>query len=259
MPVALAMLFPLRPTRHWRRPILIIAAAPADEIHESVGVGAHQIPGVEPAVGVEALFATAFVIALHHERPADAQFSYLAGADDLRLSDRRSSSRIPAPACRTIHAALRVDRFVAADQEDAAGFGHAQHVVRSSDRRAGRRGHDRVQLPRRIDDRSRLAKLGCSARCAMPAAKPLVMVGFSASSRSSVAPASVVFEHTSVDPATRWPAGRTPNPPIQKNGELQNSRSSAVKPRISLRLRWCPNRAAWVCTAPLAVLVEPDV
>ncbi len=70
----------------------------------------------------------------------------------------------------------------------------------------------------------------------MPATKPLVMVGFSASSRSSVSAASVALEHTSVEPASRVASTANAMPPIQKNGELQNSLSSAVSPRISLRI-----------------------
>ena len=77
--------------------------------------------------------------------------------------------------------------------------------------------------------------LGCRASWAMPATKPFVMVGRSASSRSSVWPASVALEHTSVDPATNVASRPKANPPIQKNGELQNSLSSAVSPRIALR------------------------
>ncbi len=69
----------------------------------------------------------------------------------------------------------------------------------------------------------------------MPATKPFVMVGRSASSRSSVSAASVALEHTSVEPASRVASRPNANPPIQKNGELQNSLSSAVSPRISLR------------------------
>jgi hypothetical protein len=71
----------------------------------------------------------------------------------------------------------------------------------------------------------------------MPAAKPLVMFGFSASSRSRVSPASVALEQTNVEPATRVASRPKANPPIQKNGELQNSLSAAVSRRISLRLR----------------------
>ena len=56
------------------------------------------------------------------------------------------------------------------------------------------------------------------------------MVGFSASSRSSVAPASVALEHTSVDPATKVASSPNANPPIQKNGELQNSLSVGGQP-----------------------------
>ena len=47
----------------------------------------------------------------------------------------------------------------------------------------------------------------------------------------------MAFEHTSVDPATRVASRPNAKPPIQKNGELQNSVSAAVSPRISLRLR----------------------
>ena len=48
-------------------------------------------------------------------------------------------------------------------------------------------------------------------------------------------------------------------PPTQKNGELQNSLSSDVSPRIPLRTRWCSSSDACVCTTPLGALVEPDV
>ena len=81
------------------------------------------------------------------------------------------------------------------------------------------------RLPRRIDDRSRPESSGGRARWAIPAAKPLVMVGLSASSTSSVSPASLALEHTSVDPATNVASNPNANPPIQKNGELQNSLS----------------------------------
>ena len=85
------------------------------------------------------------------------------------------------------------------------------------------------------------------------------MVGFSASSKSSVSLASVALEQISVDPATNVASRPNANPPIQKNGELQNSLSSAAKPRIMLRFFWCPRRAACVCTTPFGVPVEPEV
>jgi hypothetical protein len=65
----------------------------------------------------------------------------------------------------------------------------------------------------------------------------LVIVGFSVSSRSSVSPASVALEQISVDPASNVARIANAIPPTQKNGELQNSLSSAVSPRISLRIR----------------------
>ncbi len=117
-------------------------AAPADEIHESVGVGAHQIACVEPAVGVEAVFAAALVVPLHQVRPPDAKF-----ADSRGIRCRRSWSRTPAPACRTIRGGFGLVGFVTADQHDAAGFGHPEHVVPQF--RVGRAGvgrHDRVQV-----------------------------------------------------------------------------------------------------------------
>ena len=40
-----------------------------------------------------------------------------------------------------------------------------------------------------------------------------------------------------VDPATKVASRPNANPPIQKNGELQNSLSAAVRPRISFRFR----------------------
>ena len=93
----------------------------------------------------------------------------------------------------------------------------------------------------------------------MPATKPFVMVGRSASSRSSVSAASVALEHTKVAPASRAASIENAIPPIQKKGELQNSLSSAVSPRISLSTIWCSSSDAWVCTTPFGVLVEPDV
>ena len=104
------------------------------------------------------------------------------------------------------------------------------------------------RFPRRIEDRSRRGRLGWRARWAIPATKPLVMVGFSASSRSSVSPASVALEHTSVEPASRVASTANAIPPIQKNGELQNSLSFAVRPRISLRTSGVP--AATCACAP---------
>ena len=93
----------------------------------------------------------------------------------------------------------------------------------------------------------------------MPATNPLVTVGRTASSRSSVAPASVAFEQTRVDPATMVASSPKANPPTQKNGELQNSTSDGPSPRMWLRLRWCPSSPAWVWIAPLGGPVEPDV
>jgi hypothetical protein len=69
----------------------------------------------------------------------------------------------------------------------------------------------------------------------MPVTNPFVSVGFSASRRSSICPASSALEHTSVAPATSVASRAKAKPPIQKNGELQNSLSSAVRPRIALR------------------------
>ena len=80
--------------------VLIIAPRAADEVDEAVGVGADEIAGVKPAVGVEALLAAALVVPLHHVRPADAQ-----------LRRRRSWSRTRAPACRTNRGGVRVDRI----------------------------------------------------------------------------------------------------------------------------------------------------
>jgi len=50
------------------------------------------------------------------------------------------------------------------------------------------------------------------------------------------------LEHTSVDPAISVASRPNAKPPIQKNGELQNSLSSAVKQRMSLRFCWWPSR-----------------
>ena len=75
--------------------------APAEEVVEPVRVGAHEIAGVKPAVGVEAFLAAALVVALHDVRPADAQLAVA----------RRSWSRSPVPACRTTRAGARVGRF----------------------------------------------------------------------------------------------------------------------------------------------------
>ena len=62
------------------------------------------------------------------------------------------------------------------------------------------------RLPRRIDERSRVANDGSFARCATDAAKPFTIVGRARSRRSSVAAASAAFEHTSVAPATSVPS-----------------------------------------------------
>ncbi len=70
---------------------------------------------------------------------------------------------------------------------------------------------------------------------------------------------SAALEQISVAPATSVASSPKAKPPIQKNGELQNSRSAAVSPRISLRLCWCASSDAWVCTTPLGSLVDPDV
>ena len=56
-------------------------AAPADEVHEAVVVGADEITCVEPAVGVEALLTAALVVPLHEERPADTELADCAAFD----------------------------------------------------------------------------------------------------------------------------------------------------------------------------------
>src|SRR5436190_19678923 len=93
-------------------------AAAADEVHETVGVGADDIAGVEPAVGVETLLAAALVVPLHHIGTADAQFA----VDDLRFDSGRRLAERTATVFRLIG-------LVLADRDDAAGFGHPEHGV----------------------------------------------------------------------------------------------------------------------------------
>ncbi len=210
-------------------PAVLIIDRAADEVHETVAVDPHQIAGVEPAVGVEALLAAALVVALHHERPADTQ---LAVVVDLGLESGCGLAERSAPMFGLVG-------LVVADRDDTAGFGHAEHRVpqlRIGGPHIG--GHDRIQIAA-AHGRQIAVVEGCGAgtRWPMPATKPFVMVGFSASSRSSVSPASMALEHIRVAPASR--VARTANaiPPIQKNGELQNSLSSAVRPRIVVENR----------------------
>ena len=165
---------------------------------------------------------------------------------DLGLETRRRHAERSAPV-------LGLVGFVAAEQDDAARLGHAEHVVPQlgvGRPHVGR--HDRVQVAaahRRQVAVAEAADAGPDERC--PRRNRLSWWALSASSRSSVSPASAALEHTSV--ASGDQGGQQPkaNPPIQKNGELQNSLSSAVSPRIALRFCWCPSSAAWVCTTPL--------
>ena len=61
------------------------------------------------------------------------------------------------------------------------------------------------RLPERIDEKSRLAKLGCATSAAIDAAYPLVSSGRSRSMKSSVSTGSVAAEHNRVAPATSTP------------------------------------------------------
>src|SRR3954463_9845578 len=108
-----------------------------DEVHETVTVDPHEIAGAEPAVGVEALLTAALVVALHHERPADAQ---LAGVVDLGLESRCG------PAERST-SVLGLIGFVGTDRYHTARLGHAEHRVpalRISGPHFG--GHDGIQI-----------------------------------------------------------------------------------------------------------------
>src|SRR6201999_149017 len=92
--------------------------ASPDEVHETVGVGANEIAGVKPAVGVEALLAAAPVVPLHHMRPAEAQlavddFGFEAGQ---RLAER--TALVPG-----------LIGLAVADGDRAARFGRAEHGV----------------------------------------------------------------------------------------------------------------------------------
>ena len=81
---------------------------------------------------------------------------------------------------------------VAADQHDAAGLGQPEHVVpQFGVGRSCLGRHDRKEIAPSHRRQVAIARLGWRARWPIPATNPLVMVGLSASSRSSVSPASV--------------------------------------------------------------------
>ena len=110
--------------------------ASPDEVHETVGVGANEIAGVKPAVGVEALLAAALVVPLHHMRPADAQLA----VDDFGFEARHRPAERTAPV-------LGLIGLVLADGDDAARFGHAEHgVPQLGIGRPDIGRHDRVQV-----------------------------------------------------------------------------------------------------------------
>src|SRR6185312_16217005 len=123
-------------------------AAPADEVVEAVRVGADEIAGVEPSVGVEGFFAAAPIVLLHDVRSAHAELADVAGCDGLaaigiddlgveagrRLAERSASM-------------FRLVGDVTTEQVDATRLRHAEHVVPQL--RIGRtriRCHDRVKI-----------------------------------------------------------------------------------------------------------------
>ncbi len=117
--------------------------------------------------------------------------------------------------------------FVIADQHDAAGFGHSQHVVpqfRVGGSRVGR--HDRVQVapPHRRQIATGEARV--VGQMGDPGSETIGDGGlFGLEQVERLHRRSVALEHTSVDPATKVASRPNANPPIQKNGELQNSLS----------------------------------
>ena len=72
-------------------------------------------------------------------------------------------------------------------------------------------------------------------------------------------PASSALEHTSVDPATKVASRPNANPPIQKNGELQNSLSSAVKSADRVEVPLVAEQRGVGVHHALGAPVEPDV
>ena len=115
------------------------------------------------------------------------------------------------------------------------------------------------RLPRRIDDRSRLRETRVVGQVRDPGSETVGDGWLFGLEQIEHLAGVLAFEHTSVDPASKVASRPNANPPIQKNGELQNSLSAAVRSRTALRFRWWLSSAAWVCTTPLGVLVVPDV
>ena len=151
--------------------------------------------------------------------------------------------------------------FVGAERDDAARLGHAEHVVPQlgiGGPRIG--GHDRIQIAaahgRQIASCEGCG-LGRGARC--PRRNRLSW----SAARPPADRASDPRRRRWSTPAWRrrpgWRAGRTRIPPIQKNGELQNSWSSAVRPRnVVENLLVFEQRRVRVHN-PLGAPVEPDV
>ena len=198
----------------------------AEVVHEPVVVGGSQVPGVQPAVGVETFFAAAPVITLHQAWSANAEFAARtvfdrrAGVqvDDRDLQPRRRFAVRTAPM-------LGLVGLVAADQRNTARLGQARACCVATRGRPGGPPESMIgyRFPRRIDVRSRPVKLGCWVRFMIPATNPLVIVGLSASSRSRVRPALVRCSSTPATPRQPcWPARRTP---IRRSRRTANCRT----------------------------------
>ena len=203
-------------------------ASPAHEVEEPVVVDARTRSPVwnQPSASKDSSRLRCGT--LHQIRPADAQLARdpmhhrpgNPGAGIVRMSHACSNGwLVSSPLSSTLPPSVTPSMLW-----------HKSMRGRTSGR------HDGVGLPLPHRRQVRLPKLGAGSDAAMPATKPFVTVGCSASSRSRSRPARPHWNRSGSNRRAGWPAGRS-RTPIQKNGELQNNRSPGVSPRISLRLR----------------------